>query len=151
MWAGSRLSKGFRGVWDRLTGKYAKITWQNEREALQAFYRERQEIAALIYKQMEQREGAQQRIREERKDYAQELLHIRHDIAKYQDMRSSNAPILSAILPPNFRNSDRRNRPLLALLMRQTSVSVRIQPHNIKLWPYAMRQKQASARQERPG
>jgi hypothetical protein len=51
-----RLSKGFRGVWDRLTGKHAEIKRQNERETLLGFYRDRQEKDDLIFRQIEERQ-----------------------------------------------------------------------------------------------
>src|SRR5690606_13854007 len=39
----ARLSKGFRGIWDRLTGKHSELKRQNEREALVALRRDREE------------------------------------------------------------------------------------------------------------
>ena len=38
-----RLTSGLQGIWQRLTGKYAKIKHQNEQEALLALQRDRKE------------------------------------------------------------------------------------------------------------
>ena len=58
----ARLSKGFRGIWDRLTGTYADLKRQNERDALLALRRDREEKDAPIFRHIEEREGLQQRI-----------------------------------------------------------------------------------------
>ena len=86
-----RLSRGFRGVWDRLTGKYAQIKRQNEREALLAFYRDREEKDGLIFRQIEERQKLQSRIRNEKKEHALDVQRLHRDIAGYKDMRSGAA------------------------------------------------------------
>lgn len=64
------LSKGFRGIWDRLTGKHAEIKKQNERGALLALRRDRDEKDSLIFRHIEERERLQHRIRDEKKSHA---------------------------------------------------------------------------------
>jgi hypothetical protein len=44
------LSTGFKGIWDRLTGRYAEIRRQNEFEALKGMQRDRTEKDALIFR-----------------------------------------------------------------------------------------------------
>lgn len=45
-----RLSKGFRGLWDRLTGKHVQIRRQNELETVRSMQRDRAEKSALIFR-----------------------------------------------------------------------------------------------------
>jgi len=88
-----RLSKGFRGIWDRLTGKYAELKNQNEREALLALRRDRDEKDALIFRQIEERGALQRRIRDERSAASLEVMRLHGDIAAFME-RSKAAPNL---------------------------------------------------------
>ncbi|MFV0512895.1 MAG: relaxase/mobilization nuclease domain-containing protein [Jhaorihella sp.] len=78
-----RLPKGFSGIWHRLTGKYAKVKEQNEREALEALHRDRAEKDALISRQIEERQAIQRDIRVQREAAQEELLRLREDVAHY--------------------------------------------------------------------
>lgn len=80
-----RLSKGFSGIWQRLTGRYAKVKAQNEYEALEAFRRDRAEKDALIFKQLGERQALQQDIKLQRSFAQQELMQLRADIAHYRE------------------------------------------------------------------
>ena len=86
----ARLSKGFRGLWDRLTGKYAEIKNQNEREALLALRRDRDEKDGLIFRHLEERERLQGRIRDEKKSHALDVQTLHQDIARFMEMRSGS-------------------------------------------------------------
>src|SRR5690606_17003745 len=61
-----RLPKGFSGLWHRLTGQYAKLRRQNEREALEAWQRDRAAKDDLIFRQLDEREALQTYIRAQR-------------------------------------------------------------------------------------
>lgn len=50
-----RLRTGLRGLWDRITGKHARICEQNTREAQQANIRDQAETDQLIFAQIEAR------------------------------------------------------------------------------------------------
>ncbi|MGI1663956.1 relaxase/mobilization nuclease domain-containing protein [Palleronia sp. KMU-117] len=78
-----RLPKGFSGIWHRLTGRYAKVKEQNEREALDALHRDRAEKDALILRQIEERQAIQRDIRAQREAAQEELLRLREDVAHY--------------------------------------------------------------------
>lgn len=84
----ARISKGFRGLWDRLTGRHAEIKRQNEREALLAFYRDRQEKDDLIFRQIEERKRLHERIREERDRHALDIKELRCGMDRYAAMRT---------------------------------------------------------------
>ncbi|GMU68265.1 MAG: hypothetical protein AMXMBFR37_05980 [Steroidobacteraceae bacterium] len=87
-----RISRGFRGIWDRLTGKYAEIKHQNEREALLGFYRDRAEKDELIFRQLEERERLQQRIRDEKKTQALGVERLHADIAAFGERKAAMTP-----------------------------------------------------------
>lgn len=103
-----RLSKGFRGIWDRLTGKHAEIKRQNERETLLAFYRDRQERDDLIFRQIEERQRLHERIREERKRNTQEVQQLHRDIKSYSQMRSGRTADLRDQLNRSTTEHERR-------------------------------------------
>ena len=81
-----RLPRGFSGIWQRLTGKYSKIKQRNEREAWTALKRDRAERDGLIASQLDARRALQERIRQQRERQQADLLLLREDVARYQDM-----------------------------------------------------------------
>lgn len=82
----ARLPRGFSGIWQRLTGKYSKTKERNEYEAWQALLRDRTERDGLIASQLDERRALQERIREHRERQQADLLLLREDVARYQDM-----------------------------------------------------------------
>lgn len=90
----ARLSKGFRGIWDRLTGRHANVKHQNEREALIALGRDREEKDSLIFRHIEERERLQHRIREEKKTQALDVQRLHRDIANFREQRAGRPPNL---------------------------------------------------------
>lgn len=84
-----RLPTGFSGIWHRLTGRYAKVKAQNERDALDALRRDRAEKDALIVRQIEERQAVQQEIRAQREATQQELLRLREDVAHYMGLEKA--------------------------------------------------------------
>lgn len=82
----ARLPRGFSGIWKRLTGGYAKIRERNERETWDALLRDRAERDSLIAGQLDERRGLQQEIRDQRERQQPDLLLLREDVARYQDM-----------------------------------------------------------------
>lgn len=81
-----RLPKGFSGIWHRLTGQYARIRELNDREALEAFHRDRAEKDALVFAQLDERQELQREIREMHLAASEELMRLRGDIATYQNL-----------------------------------------------------------------
>ena len=80
----ARLPKGFSGIWHRLTGRYGQIREQNEREALEAWRRDRAEKDTLVVRQIEERQTLQRDIRLQRAASQEELLRLREDVTRYQ-------------------------------------------------------------------
>lgn len=81
-----RLRHGFRGLWDRLTGKYAKVRRQNEVETLQSQQRDRIEKERLIQRQLDERRTPHQQIKWERQAHAKQVEGLHRDIASYIQM-----------------------------------------------------------------
>jgi len=82
----ARLSKGFRGLWDRLTGKYAEFRRQNEAETLKALQRDRTEKDGLIFSHIEERQLFHKQRNELRAAQARQVEGLHHDIATYVRM-----------------------------------------------------------------
>ncbi|MAZ18504.1 MAG: relaxase [Ahrensia sp.] len=92
-----RLPKGFSGIWHRLTGEYGKIKAQNEREALDAYRRDREEKDAVVFRQLEERQTLQRDIKAQRSIASDELMRLREDVANYSGVE-------------RHEREDRRNR-----------------------------------------
>src|SRR5690606_26646598 len=75
--------KGFSGIWHRLTGQYAKIRAQNEREAFESYRRDQAMKDDLIFRQLEEREVLQSYVRAQRTITHQRLTLLREDVANY--------------------------------------------------------------------
>lgn len=75
----ARFGSGFRGLWDRLTGRHAEICKENEREAYASLTRDRAQKDALIFAQMKDRQALQEQIRGVRERHAALLKELRID------------------------------------------------------------------------
>lgn len=82
----AKLQRGFSGLWQRVTGKYSKIREQNERDAWKALLRDRAESDELIAGQLDERHVLQDDIREQRQRQQSDLLLLREDVARFQEM-----------------------------------------------------------------
>ena len=100
-----RLSKGMRGLWDRVTGKHAAIKQRNEVETLQAFHCDRAEKDDLIFKQLEQRKLLHKQILETRRTQIKEFQAYRRHLAR----NGERAPERSGLWD-RFREVNSRNR-----------------------------------------
>lgn len=76
----ARFRDGARGLWDRLSGKYAEIRKANEREAYAALARDREQRQRLIFSQMNERQALQAEIKAVRERHASLAKELRSDI-----------------------------------------------------------------------
>ena len=111
----ARLSEGFRGIWDRMTGKYAEIRRQNELEALNGLRRDRAETDSLIFADLEERSLFHRQRNDMRRAQAKAVEGLHRDIAAYVEMsvpRSHAAEHLEERDAPERPNNDgpKRNR-----------------------------------------
>jgi len=89
----ARMSRGFRGIWDRLTGKYANIRKQNELEAYNGLKRDQAQRQDLIEAQLGERSILQKEIRHSRHAHSKALMRLHKDVAHYMRM---NLPALES-------------------------------------------------------
>ncbi|MCC6489354.1 MAG: relaxase [Candidatus Hydrogenedentes bacterium] len=78
----SRIRRGFKGLWDKLTFKYWTIRKQNEKEAWQGHVRDRSERQELIEAQLDRRQKLQTEFGEMRKRHEEETQKLMADIVK---------------------------------------------------------------------
>lgn len=90
----SRLSRGMRGLWDRITGRHAKQAKANEQEALTAWQRDRQQKDALIVRHLDERESLHLLARQQKQAHAKDMEQLHRDIAAYQQQDSKAPPDL---------------------------------------------------------
>lgn len=78
----SRVRKGFKGLWDKLTFKYWNIRKANEKEAWQCHVRDREERQELIEVQLDQRQRLQEQFTSIRKRHEEEMQKLAGDLTK---------------------------------------------------------------------
>lgn len=83
-----KISKGFKGLWQKLTGKYWHIRRQNEEETRRCKIRDRKQQQALRDRQHEERARLQEKVKEHRQRQNQEYALLQRDMAYYMDMKS---------------------------------------------------------------
>ncbi len=84
-----RLAKGLRGIWHRLTGKYARVKRQNERETLLALQRDRKEKNMLIFRQMKERDMLHRKVHIQQHSQTHEIEQLRQEISYYRLMKNT--------------------------------------------------------------
>lgn len=77
----SRLTKGVRGLWDRLTGARGRTERRNEFEAWEASRRDQGEKDALIERHIDERAAFHQLVHDTRQAHAQDTAQLHRDIA----------------------------------------------------------------------
>lgn len=87
----SRLPKGLRGIWHRITGQYQKVRAQNEHEAEKTRLRQQAERDALKFRQLDQRAVLQIKFKELRQAQASLLLALRRDLARFNQFTRDHA------------------------------------------------------------
>lgn len=74
----SRIRKGFKGIWDKVNGRYWKTRKRNEQETWKAYIRDQKERENLIQAQLGERQSLQIQMNE---------LHKQHDLERQELMR----------------------------------------------------------------
>ncbi|WOI52592.1 relaxase/mobilization nuclease domain-containing protein [Parvularcula sp. LCG005] len=92
----ARLSTGWRGLWQRVSGKRDKIIAENLREAEAAKLRDSQERHALVKTQLQQRRMPQKPIKWERQRHTKLLAEIHRELARYRKEGREVSPRLVA-------------------------------------------------------
>lgn len=84
----ARIRKGFKGIWDKLNGRYWKTRKANEQEARQAHLRDRKQQEELIQKQLTERQNLQtqiQLLRDTQEKERQALVRDLSHVAKHEE------------------------------------------------------------------
>lgn len=102
----NNFNTGFRGLFDRLTGKRHKIEERNEQDAWNVEMRQQQERDTLIFQQLETRRGLQSRIERLEALKTYRLDELEHDRSQYQAMREQRLEQLEI-----QRQEQNRDRP----------------------------------------
>lgn len=102
----NNFNTGFRGLFDRLTGKRHKIEERNEQDAWNVETCQQQERDALIFQQLETRCALQSRIERLEALKSYRLDELEHDRSQYQDMREQRLEQLE-----EQRQERNRDRP----------------------------------------
>lgn len=102
----NNFNTGFRGLFDRLTGKRHKIEERNQQDAWNVETRQQQERDALIFQQLETRRILQSRIERLEALKSYRLEELEHDRSQYQAMREQRLEQLEI-----QRQEQNRDRP----------------------------------------
>ncbi|TNC82854.1 MAG: relaxase [Oleiphilus sp.] len=79
----SRIRKGFKGLWDKINGRYWKTRKRNEQETWQAHKRDQKEREALIHQQLTQRQNLQVQINLLREKQDKERKDLFRDLSQF--------------------------------------------------------------------
>lgn len=82
-----RYTKGFRGLWDRVTGAHAEIRKQNEREAWMSLRRDQVARDALIFQHQKERRSLHAAIKQARQVSTEKIAELHRDIAGFTPAR----------------------------------------------------------------
>lgn len=104
-----KLNKGFRGLWDRLTGRHKKQVAENEREYQISTKRDREERNKMIEHQLDERQSFHILVRSTHAAHARGMEQLNRDIAEYMHMGKSER----SELREQFRDAaiQRKNPP----------------------------------------
>lgn len=87
-----RFATGFKGLWDRVSGRHAAIRRQNEREAWDAVERDRKQRDDLVFAQIRERRALQERMDALRRRHARDRTILARDIARAMRMKEEHRP-----------------------------------------------------------
>lgn len=99
----ARMRKGFKGLWDKLTGKHAMIKKQNEMETFFKHERDKKQAHDLRTAQMNERRVLQAQIQQRRTEATKQQTELHKDLASYKRMQER------ASIKHEFNRSSTRN------------------------------------------
>lgn len=105
-----RMNKGFRGLWNKLTGKHARFQKQNEMETFFAYERDKKQNHDLRTAQMNERRNLQAEIQQKRQDHTKLQSQLYKDLGSYRRIQERQISISST--RSNALNKLRNSRGL---------------------------------------
>jgi len=91
----ARIRRGFKGIWDKLNGRYWKTREKNEKESYYAHIRDQQQREDLINKQIVERQNLQTQINLLRNNHEKEQKHLIRDLSMITDRQKGRMELLS--------------------------------------------------------
>lgn len=91
----ARVRRGFKGLWDKLSGKYFKTRRRNEQETWQCYLRDQKQREELIHEQLAERRKLQKQInllREEKHQERKKLIRELSHVTKHHQVKGRSAP-----------------------------------------------------------
>ncbi len=100
-----RFRKGLAGLWDRVTGRHARLRLENEEEARAFAMRDAKERQTLVATQLQERQRLQDEIRQERRLHVREMTWLHRQTAS---LRPRDRPAVrnSSAEPKRRRRQD---------------------------------------------
>lgn len=110
-----RMQKGFKGLWQKVTGKHAQIQKKNEMETFIAHERDKKQSHDLRIAQMNERRGLQAEIQTMRQDHTKGQTQLYKDLGSYHRMqeRTSIKHEFNRNSPQQLRQPVARNIPTM--------------------------------------
>lgn len=107
----ARIRSGFKGIWDKINGRYWKNRKKNERETWLAYQRDQKEKEELINKQLIERQNLQTQIKLLREKKEKERKHLLRDLshANAQEKSKTNKLKEKERLKDSSREKDHQN------------------------------------------
>jgi len=138
----TRLNKGIRGVWDRLTGKHGRIVEENQKQAYEALQRDREQRDSLVAAQLKERQELQKEIQEARSKQAALLLLLRQDRQEQRkalDVPERQEPKPAPARSPEVRReaSQRQSAPPVKENFKQVAEQRQEPPQAVRTVPEA--------------
>jgi hypothetical protein len=85
------MQRGFKGLWQKVTGKHAQIQKQNEMETFFAYERDKKQSHDLRTAQMNERRGLQSEIQIVRQAHTKGQTQLYKDLGSYRRMQERQA------------------------------------------------------------
>ncbi len=144
----ARLNKGFKGLWQRMTGEHARIIKKNQLEAMDALKRDQEQRERLIFDQLAERRDLQSRIQAERFAHTKQIADLHRDAAQ---LRRGELPELrKEKAPPAREKTSPVPTEKTATLKSQWDRSARPQTHADRLERLRNNERPASTRDRGP-
>lgn len=86
----AKIRRGFKGIWDKLNGRYWKTREKNEKESYNAYLRDQQQREDLINKQLTERQNLQTQLNLLRNNHEKERKHLIRDLSKITSAQKDN-------------------------------------------------------------
>jgi len=106
----SKIRKGFKGLWDKLNGKYWKQRKTNEKETRQSNERDKSEREHLIKKQLVIRQNLQVRLNQLQLKHEKDRLALIRNLSHMASTKNKSAPNFSKLKEHSPTRSPAHNR-----------------------------------------